>query len=181
MTKSEILLIVGVALLPILVAAFFGRFVPVADQAQLHEALRTVASILFAIIGGWIALIYPRALEQVLRHRENSNDSQVQNVRRLLRPFLYSTIVLAAGLIFNFLHAVLKNLPFMYPHTPWLRSISLSMLTLLVLIQLWAVLLTLGSTEALWKELEVLQERSEYLKKLTYSILRRGARGEREE
>ncbi len=159
--RALVLVVCGLALIA---AAFVGRYVPAADQLRLNESLRTLSSIVFAVVGAWIALIYPRALEQVLD--KTAGDAQVTNVLRLLRPLMYSTAVLIFGLVFDVLAVTLPHLSWSQAWIPALRSSAFVVLTALVLMQLYATLMTLLPTDVLRQELENLRATSEYRRKL---------------
>lgn len=57
----------GIFLMVVLIfSAYFGKNVPFSSQWPLYEALRTTASIIFAVVGAWFAIIYPERLKNHL-------------------------------------------------------------------------------------------------------------------
>jgi uncharacterized membrane protein (DUF441 family) len=148
---------------------WIGNAIPVSDQREMMETLRTIASIVFGVIGAWIALVYPRALEELLK-RDGTVTSEEDNIKRLLRPLLYSTGVLAYTLAFDFVFLATKGLSLSPSSVIFLRRLSFCSVAGTTLLQLWALALTLGPTDAVRQELRRLRERREYLKSLRSRI-----------
>lgn len=63
MNKKAALLVIALVFI-ILAAGYFGRHITFALQWPLFEALRTTASIIFAVVGAWFAIIYPERLKK---------------------------------------------------------------------------------------------------------------------
>ncbi|WP_408913341.1 hypothetical protein ACJUA3_03255 [Citrobacter freundii] len=60
--------VIGIACVVVVVlAGILGRNVAFALQWPLFEALRTTASIIFAVVGAWFAIIYPERLKKSFR------------------------------------------------------------------------------------------------------------------
>lgn len=55
---------------------YFGKNVPFHEQWPLYEALRTTASIIFAVVGAWLAIIYPERLKFSLRGNGTAEQSK---------------------------------------------------------------------------------------------------------
>ena len=52
---------------------FFGKDVPYQDLSDIFDSLKDTAAIIFAILGAWIAVIYPKDLKAIF-HVNNSKD-----------------------------------------------------------------------------------------------------------
>lgn len=158
----------------VMVWAFWvGRAIPVSSQHEILDPLRAIASIVFGVVGAWIALVYPRALEELLTKNEPTN-AQEENLSRLLRPLYYSTVVLALALAFDFVSPVIRHFGFAAGHTALLRRLSFCLIAGLTLLQFWALALTLGPADAIREELKRLRQRNEFIRKL----LSRARKGE---
>ncbi len=92
-----------------------------ADYKDLIGALLNVSSIIFAIIGAWIAIIYPRAIGKTFGDfssdnafkkelRENKKDSNY--LSELVEIVLVSAFVLMSILIIQFTYPVFKGMAF---------------------------------------------------------------------
>ena len=80
------------------------------------EALLNISSIIFAIIGAWIAIIYPRAIGRIFK-REDLNQPTLKEARadtdylsQLVEIVLVSAIVLMAVLLTQFIVPVIQAL-----------------------------------------------------------------------
>lgn len=138
--------IAGIALSAILigVAGWRGSTITFKDQWPLYEALRNTAAIIFAVIGAWLAIVYPERLKMSLRdnggHRAIGNE---QKVVSLMTPIVNSTVILAAILLVGIGAPLIKELPFVRANVEVFRGVSYGLLTALTLWQLWTVVLTL--------------------------------------
>lgn len=127
---------------------WFGRAVPFAEQWPMYEALRTTASIIFAVIGAWMAIIYPERLKLSLRSGE-AGKGDITGMGKLFTPVVNSTAILCVILMIGAASPLLKRLPL--PFGIWhfhvdamfFRGISYAILVALTLWQLWTVALTL--------------------------------------
>lgn len=149
----------------LLAAILFGDAVPVSAQRDILETLRTIASIVFGVVGAWIALVYPKALEDLLKPDEGLVP-RASDIERLLRPLLYSTCVLAFTLCFDFIYVVMISLAIDTMYVGTIRKISLFLVTGMTILEVWALALTLGPTDAIRQELRLLQERRRYVQQL---------------
>lgn len=125
-------------------ALYFGQAVPMAEQWPLYEALRTTASIIFAVVGAWLAIIYPERLKLSFRG-EHGKGGEVAPVRmgKLLHPAIHSTAILCLVLVAGLFVPILRNIPELLPYRESLRGASYALLVVLTLWQAWTVILTL--------------------------------------
>ncbi|EQB2067009.1 hypothetical protein ACYEVR_001146 [Yersinia enterocolitica] len=125
------------------VGFWYGRFVPFAQQSPLFEALRTTASIIFAVVGAWMAIIYPERLRFTFKPDTSKTTSMPVNMGKLLHPAVNSTFILCIVLLVGVLAPLIKQITFLFPYKEWLRGVSFSLLIALTFWQIWTVILTL--------------------------------------
>lgn len=127
-------------------ASWRGTHVPFHEQWPLYEALRNTAAIIFAVVGAWLAIVYPERLKLSLRHRADDAAAAHQDGRRvvtLMAPIVHSTFILAAVLLVGIAAPLLRGLPLVVENVAICRGASYGLLTALTLWQLWTVVLTL--------------------------------------
>ncbi|HBN8289811.1 TPA: hypothetical protein NHK96_001021 [Pseudomonas aeruginosa] len=130
--------------LTIVVLSFWlGQRVPFEDQWPLYEALRTTASIIFAVVGAWLAIIYPDRLKLSFRQPAGAKVSNGGNMARMFTPIVHSTAILCLVLLIGIIAPLLKRIDFLLAHIEVMRSLSYGTLTILTLWQLWTVVLSL--------------------------------------
>lgn len=144
--------------------AWFGRRVPVAEQWPMFEALRTTAAIIFAVIGAWMAIIYPERLKLSFRPSVGSAPADTgppTGWGQLFTPVVHSTLILGVVLLLGVIVPVLRHsdLPAFVP-VAGLRGISYGLLVALTLWQLWTVLLTLVPADKVKTSLDSADARS---------------------
>lgn len=127
------------------IATIRGSVVPFQDQWPLYEALRNTAAIIFAVIGAWLAIVFPERLKLSLRSGEATADDLAngQRVHTLMAPIVHSTFILAAVLAVGIAAPLIRDLEFVREHVEFFRGLSYGILTTLTLWQLWTVVLTL--------------------------------------
>lgn len=122
--------------------AYYGQNVPFATQWPLFEALRTTASIIFAVVGAWLAIIYPERLKLSFGKKDGKGKA-AGNVGILLYPAIYSTIILVCILFIGIAAPIVKQIQGLAGHTSVLRGVSFAILTLLTLWQIAVVIMTI--------------------------------------
>lgn len=136
-------LFVGAALC-VAAGAWFGRVVPISEQWPMFEALRTTAAIIFAVIGAWMAIIYPERLKVSFRGQPEVAQPAESSTgwSKLFSPVVHSTLILAAILVLGAIVPILRHNP---PNinVMCLRGASYGLLVAMTLWQLWTVVLTL--------------------------------------
>lgn len=125
---------------------WLGRGVPFSEQWPMFEALRTTASIIFAVIGAWLAIIYPERLKQTFQRSTGATQPAAPTAQsgwtQLLTPVFHSTAILAVILILGVVCPLLKhNVPPLYPEL--MRGLSYGLLITLTLWQVWTVVHTM--------------------------------------
>lgn len=88
---------------------YYGRQIPFAQQWPLFEALRNTAAIIFAVVGAWLAIIYPERLK-ISFGKKASPDSSNGNMGLLLTPAVHSTVILVFLLLIGIAAPILKQI-----------------------------------------------------------------------
>ncbi|UIN08458.1 hypothetical protein LGL88_05760 [Yersinia ruckeri] len=127
----------------IIFSAYFGKNVPFSVQWPLYEALRTTASIIFAVVGAWFAIIYPERLKNSFRGGKNASDSNGNGITRLFTPIVHSTAILATVLVIGIAAPLIKQFVFVIENKAFFRGLSYAVLVVLTLWQLLTVLYSL--------------------------------------
>ena len=135
------------------IAGWAGRAIPFAEQWPFYEALRTTAAIVFAVMGVWVTLLYPKALETVISRRSHDGSPEEERIRALLLPVKLSTTVLIAVLMVGPLSVWLKHLPIVADVLPLARGSSFGLLIFLTFAEMAAVFLTLWPIDSAKAEL----------------------------
>ncbi|EAT14769.1 hypothetical protein [Desulfuromonas acetoxidans] len=132
------------AIVILLTFFFFGGNVSFSEQWPLYESLRNTAAIIFGVMGAWIAIIYPKALTNILKSRDTKDNAvEAERVKKLIAPMVYSTAILSIVLLVGLFAPVLKQIQLAKENYVLIRQLSFSMLGLLTYIQLWSLILTL--------------------------------------
>lgn len=138
-------LVFGIAILfsaALCVAGYYaGRHIPFSAQWPLYEALRNTAAIIFAVVGAWLAIIYPDRLK--LSFGRTTNTSGSGNIGLLLTPAIHSTIILVVLLLIGVLAPILKQVPPLALYLEECRGLSFLLLTTLTLWQIVIVVMTI--------------------------------------
>lgn len=120
----------------------YGKNIPFSEQWPLFEALRTTASIIFAVVGAWLAIIYPERLKFTFKPTEKKTSSN-SNIGKLLHPAINSTVILCVILVIGILAPIIKQFSFIQDSRDVARGISYFILVMLTIWQLWTIILTL--------------------------------------
>jgi len=165
-----------------LVAAGFwlGKNVPFEKQWPLYEALRATAAIIFAVVGAWLAIIYPERLRFSGRGTAagaSSAPERGEGIGRFFTPIAHSTAILCLILLIGIIAPMVRQIPFVIQHVSWARSLSYGILVLLTLWQLWTVVLTLIPAD----EIKRASDREDRRHLLTSPITKMGSVGQRPE
>ena len=125
------------------VSCYLGAQVPFHNQWPLYEALRATAAIIFAVIGAWLAIIYPEKLRVSFGVMKAEANSGLNGLSALFAPIVHSTLILSAVLLIGVVAPLLRPLAIVRDHLAFCRGVSYGVLVALTLWQLFTVLLTL--------------------------------------
>lgn len=129
-------------------AVVYGKSVPFAQQWPLYEALRNTSAIIFAVVGAWLAIIYPERLKLSFGKKEKDTSSN-SNIRLLLTPAINSTFILVILLTVGIAVPILKKIPAVLEHVDFFRGASFVLLTSLTLWQIVIVVIAVVPIELL--------------------------------
>lgn len=180
MTRTHITrLVASVLSVALVVAGFwYGRNIPFATQWPLYEALRTTAAIIFAVVGAWLAIIYPERLRFSGRRDSEAaaNPERGEGIGRFFTPIAHSTAILCLILLIGIVAPIAKQLPIVLEHVVVARSLAYGVLVSLTLWQLWTVVLTLVPADEIKRASDNEDRRRELVAPLTKlgSVVRRG-------
>lgn len=132
----------GISITLVTSAALLGQRVPFAEQWPLFEALRTTASIIFAVVGAWLAIVYPERLRMSFQKPSGAEPASNNGMSKLFSPIVHSTAILCVILFIGVLAPLLKRIDLLLPYVTPLRGASYGVLAALTLWQLWTVLLS---------------------------------------
>jgi len=142
------------------VGGWLGQAVPFTEQWPIFEALRTTASIIFAVIGAWLAIIYPERLKLSFRTPAGNGDRpNGTGWTQLLTPVVHSTAILSVILILGAVAPILKHHPPLVDVT-YMRGASYGLLVTLTLWQLWTVIHTLVPADVILTRDSLEQQRT---------------------
>jgi hypothetical protein len=153
--------------------AWFGRNVPFSEQWPMFEALRTTAAIIFAVIGAWMAIIYPERLKLSLRNGAGAGQGEPTGMGKLFTPVVNSTVILCVILAVGAAAPLLKRIQVPFD-VAWVRGGSYGLLVSLTLWQLWTVVLTLVPASAIKAYVDHEDSRHRVVKGLTKLTQRPG-------
>lgn len=145
------------------VAFWQGADVPFAEQWPLFEALRTTASIIFAVVGAWLAIIYPERLKMSFKQNAKAPISNGGGMSGMFTPIVHSTAILCLVLLIGIVAPLLKRFDLLLDHIALMRSLSYGTLAVLTLWQLWTVVLSLVPAD-------VVKTRADHDERLTNTI-----------
>ncbi|MDP2504005.1 hypothetical protein BCT47_23045 [Vibrio splendidus] len=160
---------VSVALLSIVLIGlsfWFGGDIPLKSQLPIYDGLRNTAAIIFAIMGAWIALLYPKVLGTSFGKKTDAQVEELKEIEKLFQPMLYSTLILMLVIIVSFVVPLAKLSPWLISHKEYLRSMSFGALSILTILQFWSLLLTLLPGDAVKDEVRDNLERAAVLKRM---------------
>lgn len=146
------ILIVILAIASFIAGVCYGGNIKFEQQWTLYEALRTTASIVFAVAGAWIAIIYPERLKAPFKGEKTQIDGSLKHYRSLFSPIVNSIFILCVVLIVGILAPILKQIPMLLEYKQTLRAISYGFLMLLTYCQIWTVFITIFPASLLHTE-----------------------------
>lgn len=132
----------SISMIVVCSAVVLGQDVPFSEQWPLYEALRTTASIIFAVVGAWLAIIYPERLRMSFQKPGGTASNGGGKIGALFTPIVHSTAILCIILFIGVLAPLLKRIDLLLPYITPLRGVSYGVLASLTLWQLWTVILS---------------------------------------
>lgn len=128
----------------ILFLSFLISFLlPVTDfsvQEKLHSSLLQLSSIILAITGAWAAIVYPDALQHIIK--KDQSKEKITEIDNLIKPMSVSLVILGILILIQlitFILGVLKD-----PNKEMIsiaKQINLGILIFLYLLQIYSIIL----------------------------------------
>ncbi|WP_146003559.1 hypothetical protein [Kineobactrum sediminis] len=157
------LLVASVAL----AALLQGQEIAMSRQMPLFEGLRNTSAIIFGVMGAWLAILHPESLKKIFGSDGGKiPDQEKGTIMLLFSPILISTAVIAAVLVIFPLVEFSKTIDYFATHKRVLRGLSFSLLSVLTLLQLWALILTLAPGNIVKKHIDKESAKSAVVKRM---------------
>jgi hypothetical protein len=133
---------------------YYGQHIPFAQQWPLYEALRTTAAIIFAVVGAWLAIVYPERLkfsfdEPSPKPRSGQRKTSRKNFQLLFVPAIHSTVILIVLLLSGIIAPLLKQIMWAPESLEIIRGLSYLLVTALTLWQIAIVAMAIAPVEML--------------------------------
>lgn len=144
MRPNKTIWIVGAA--AFFVCAYFGQSISLSKQRPLYEGLLTVAAIIFAVIGAWITIIIPRAIDKVVIQKQLLPDSEVRNLDLMVFNIKISTCIIMVVMVFGIVEQIFKLFTWSELVVSLFRAVSFGTLGFATIAQFMALLLVLYHT-----------------------------------
>jgi hypothetical protein len=126
-------------------AALWGRRIQLSDQLPIYDGIRQTASIIFGVIGAWLAIVYQDDLKSVLKDAKASVASEASGeVLRLCAALLWSSVIVCIVLLISFAVPIVKSLHASDGMVETLRSVSFAVLWLMTAGGVLLILLSLA-------------------------------------
>lgn len=144
-----------------------GRGISFSEQMPIYDGLRNTSAIIFAVMGAWIALIYPRKLSQAFgRKPYDEKKKDIDDINRLFKPMVYSTIILIIVVGMAFIVPLGKQISSLHPYKDIFRSISFGSIAALTILQFWSLILTLVPSDEIKDSVDDVREREKILERM---------------
>lgn len=156
-----------ILLAAVVVSIFFGGSVSFTEQMPIYDGLRNTSAIIFAVMGAWIALLYPDKLSQAFGkkpYKEKAED--IEEINRLFRPMIYSTIILMVVIAMSFVVPLGKQISYFNQYKEVFRAISFGSIAFLTFLQFWSLILTLVPGDSIKDDLNEIKARDEMLDRM---------------
>lgn len=119
-----------------------GEFIPFSDQKEILTALSTSSSIIFAILGIWLAILYPDNFSNIIKKEKNYIETDII-FQKLNFSLALTTLILISIIFSNIFMYIFKNLPFLMDYKYLFRSLFFTYLCSISILQAYAILTTL--------------------------------------
>jgi hypothetical protein len=140
----------------------FGTDISLSEQISIYNSLLSVASIIFGIMGAWVAIIYPNALKEVFYCKYKAQYA-TKRLRKLFYPLRISVIVVCCCMMIPWLSPILKQISLLSLYPKVIRQFSFSLLTALLLLLLISLLFSMLSFDD--SESEIISKDSHFDRK----------------
>lgn len=141
MTKSVKALFFAILLLAAALGWWLGGAIPFEQQSHLLEGLRDSSAVVMAVLGIWLAVIFPEVLPKLFSGEAIHFDAaQLGRFRSVIYPLSLAALIVALEVVIPWAALVAKQLPFFVHHKAACRIGSFGLLSALCLLQMFAIL-----------------------------------------
>lgn len=153
--KLNVILAIALISISFLVGCVYGNGISLKVQLGLYKTLREISSIIFAVIGAWIAIIFPGALTKIFKKGISIEDKskEVLRVKLLIQPMILSTISIIISVFIEFSSPIIKSIKFFTDIKGILLSFSYGLLASLFLLEVWCLIMALIPTQIIIDDL----------------------------
>jgi hypothetical protein len=139
-----------------LLAFMHGNAIEMSKQMPLFEGLRNTSAIIFGVMGAWLAILHPDSLKKVFGEKgARTPEKEKATIMLLFSPILISTTIIAFVLVLFPLVELAKTIDSLLQYKELLRKLAFAMLSILTLLQLWALILTLVPGDIVKKHIDI--------------------------
>ena len=151
----------------VVASILLGKHIPFKEQMPIYDGLRNTSSIIFAVMGAWIALLYPSKLSKAFgKTPYDEKKDDIEQINRLFRPLIYSTVILMVVISMSFVVPLAKQISYLIEYKEVFRSLSFTIIGSLTFIQFWSLILTLIPGDSIKDDLEEVKQREEMLNRM---------------
>ncbi len=154
------IIIVGISIV-------YGGGVAFSEQMPIYDGLKVTSSIIFGVMGAWIALVYPSKLALVFGDNPFAEKKQaIEEIKLLFKPMIYSTMILIVIIFMSFFVPLARQIVYLQQYKECFRALSFGFLAFLSLLQLWSLVLTLIPGATLKRDVDSVHERGEMIDRM---------------
>lgn len=151
----------------VVLSIVLGKGISFSEQMPIYEGLRNTSAIIFAVMGAWIALLYPSKLSQAFgRKPYDEKKKDIDDINRLFKPLIYSTIILIVVVGISFIVPLGKQISYLHQYKDIFRSISFGSIAILTILQFWSLILTLVPGDEIKDSVDDVREREKILERM---------------
>lgn len=157
-----------------LIAFLHGQSIDISKQLPLFEGLRNTSAIIFGVMGAWLAILHPDSLKKIFGgHSKNLPEQEKNTIMLLLSPVIISTTIIAVVLVLLPMMEFAKTVKFLVSYKEILRGASFSILSVLTILQLWALILTLVPGNLVKKHIDKENTKNAVTKRMFSGVTKR--------
>lgn len=150
----------------IIIASYFGTEITIKKQLEVYSSLKDISTVIFGVMGAWIAIVYPNALKNIFS-KSYSLDQVNSSLKKIFFPMRVATIIVMFSLVQEWCAPIFYKVQVFRDNPEMVRLASFLLLTVLVILLLWSLLLTLLPMEDAEQEVGALSEQLSQAEKRT--------------
>lgn len=137
------------------------------DFKEFLLVLLAVSSMVFTIMGIWIAFLYPNALQRLMTSEKVENadfGESLSNTKRLeglVSSVMKSALIVTVIMLIFLLKIVLSSTPFYLDYLQYIKAMALSLVVLLTVLQLESIFSIIRSNVMFINDLHYKRENKE--------------------